>query len=71
MISNQFKDVHTLLASTTDSYDFLQLMMRQIHQLLVVKNIATVDIPKYSMYKSLFQYAREIKKYMSNHGLQK
>ena len=43
--------------------------MNQVHPLLVVKNIATIDIPKYSTYNSLFRYAREIKQYVQKHKL--
>ena len=67
-ISDQFTDAHNLLASTTDGYKFLQLMMQQKYLLLVVKNIAKVDIPKYSIYKSIYRYSREIKQYLSKNG---
>ena len=64
-----YTDAHNLLASTTDGYEVLQLLMNQVHPPLVIKNIATVDIPKYSTYNSLFRYAREIKQYVKNHQL--
>ena len=59
-----YKDAHNILATTTDGYEVLQLLMNQVHPLLAVKDIATVDIPKYSTYCSLFQYAREINQYV-------
>ena len=62
-----YTDAHNLLASTTDGYEVLQLLMNQVHPLLVVKNIATVDIPKYLTYNSLFRYTREVKQYVKNH----
>ena len=68
-IAESYVDAKNLLATTTDGYEFLQLLMNQQHPLLVVKNIATVDIPKYSTYKSLFRYAREIKQYVKNHNI--
>ena len=68
-IAASYVDAKNLLATTTDGYEFLQLLMNQQHPLLVVKNIATVDIPKYSTYKSLFRYAREIKQYVKNHKI--
>ena len=43
--------------------------MNQVHPLLAVKNIATVDIPKYSTYRSLFRYTREINQYIKNHAI--
>ena len=49
--------------------DFLQLMLQQAHPLLTLKNITTVDIPKYSSFQNLFKYAKEVKHYVSNHGL--
>ena len=64
-----YTDAHNVLASTTDGYEVLQLLMNQAHPLLVVKNIATVDIPKYSSYNSLFRYAREVRQYVKNHKL--
>jgi len=68
-INMAYVDAHNLLASTTDGYEVLQLLLNQVHPLLVVKNIATVDIPKYSTYNSLFRFAREVKQYVSNHKL--
>ena len=68
-INAAYIDAHNLLASTTDGYEVLQLLMNQVHPLLVVKNIATVDIPKYSTYNSLFRFAREVKQYVKNHKL--
>ena len=64
-----YTDAHNILATTTDGYEVLQLLMNQFHPLLAIKNIATVDIPKYSSYRSLFRYAREIKQYVNNHAI--
>ena len=69
-IADTYTDAHNLLATTTDGYEVLQFLMNQCHPSLAVKNIATVDIPKYSTYNSLFRYAREIKQYVKNHKIQ-
>ena len=68
-INAAYVDSHNLFASTIDGYEVLQLLMNQVHPLLVVKNIATVDIPKYSTYNILFRFAREVKQYVLNHKL--
>ena len=62
-------DAHNILATTTNGFEFLQLVLQQSHPLLAIKNIATIDIPKYSTFKNLFRYAREIKTYVANHAL--
>ena len=54
-ISSSYSDAHNIFATTTDGYGVLQLLMNQTHPLLAVKNIATIDIPKYSTYNSLFR----------------
>ena len=43
---------------TINGYEFLYLLIQQMHMLLAVKNIATLEIPKYSMYKSIYLYTR-------------
>ena len=67
-IDSTYKDAHNILATATDGYEVLKLLMNQLHPLLAFKNIATVDIPKYSTYCSLFGYAREINQYVKNHA---
>ena len=57
------------LAMTTSGFEFLQLLMNQIHPLLAIKIIATVDIPKYSTYQGLYRYSQEIGHYVANHVL--
>ena len=52
---------------TTDGFKFLQLILQQAHPLIAIKNIATVDISKYSKLKNLFRYAQDITSYISNH----
>ena len=55
--------------TTTNGYTFLQLLIRQVHLLLSVYDIANVDIPKYSDYKNLHSYAKEIVAYVYSHEL--
>ena len=68
-IATTYTDAHNMLATTTNGFEFLQLLIQQVHPLLAIKNIATVDIPKYSSFNNLFRYAREIKTYIDNHSL--
>ena len=49
---------------------FLQLLLQQVHLLLMIKTVAVHDIPKYSTFKNLFTYAKAIKDYVDNHALQ-
>ena len=59
-IAKEYSAAHNLLASITSGFEFLQLLIHQVHPLLAIKNIATVDIPKYSTYQYIYRYAREI-----------
>ena len=68
-IAIDYADAHNMLATTTNGYEFLQLIIQQVHPLLAIKNIATIDIPKYSSFNNLFRYAREVKAYVNNHSL--
>jgi len=60
---------HNLLATTTSGYVFLQLLMQQSHVLLAIKNIATIDIPKYTDFNDIFRYVREVTVYVEAHKL--
>ena len=68
-IAKDYSAAHNLLSTTTNGFEFLQLIMNQVHPLLAIKNIATIDIPKYSTYRDLYRYAREINGYVANHAL--
>ena len=68
-IATEYTNTHNILATTTNSFEFLQLLLQQFHPLLAIKNIATINVPKYSALKNLFRYAREIKSYINNHAL--
>ena len=61
IIATSYADAYNILATTTNGYVFLQLLVNQVHPLLEVKNISTIDIPKFSKFNNLFRYAREIK----------
>ena len=50
-IAKTYSAAHNRLSTTTNGFEFLKLMLNQVHPLLAFKNIATVDIPKYSTYK--------------------
>ena len=68
-IDETYKNVHSLLQTTTDSYVFLQLLLQQVHPLLKIDTITVFDIPKYSTFRNLFEYAKAIHSYVSNHAL--
>lgn len=68
-IDKAYVDAANLLATTIDGFEFLRLLLQHTHALLSVKNIATIAILRYSTYRSLFPYAREIKAYVSNQNL--
>ena len=70
-ITTEYTDAHNILATKTNGSEFLQLLLQQVHPLLAIKHIATTDIPKYSLFKNLFRYAREIKSYVNNHTLKR
>ena len=59
-IEKTYKDAINLWDTETYGFDFLQLLLQKVHHLLAVQNIATVNIQKYSSFKNLFQYAKEI-----------
>ena len=46
VINKSYTDAQNLLMATINGYNFLQLLIRQIHSLLSVYGIATVDITK-------------------------
>ena len=68
-IAKDYSPAHHLLSTTTSGFELLQLLMHQKHPLLTIKNIATVDISKYSTFNDIFRYAREIGHYVSNRAL--
>ena len=68
-IAKEYSAAHNLLSTPTSGFEFLQLLMHQTHTLLAIKNIATVDIPKYSTFNDIYRYAREIGHYASGHAL--
>ena len=68
-IATAYTDVHNLLATTTNGYVFLQLLIQQVYPLLVIAAITTINIPKYSEYKNLFRHTRKILVYAENYGL--
>jgi len=70
VISSSYNDAHNLLAKTTSGYVFLELLQQQSYPHLAIRNIATIDIPKYSDFGDLFRYAREITVYVESHSLQ-
>ena len=45
-ITKGYSAAHNLLAMTTSGFEILQIFMHQVHPLLAIKNIATVNIPK-------------------------
>ena len=51
-IATSYTDAHNLLATTTNSYIFIQLLIQQVHPLLEIKNIAIVEITKYSEFNN-------------------
>ena len=67
-IDTAYIDVHNLLATTTDVYVFIQLIIAQVHPRLTLKMINMVDIPKYSSFEDLFHYARKVTVYIDNHA---
>ena len=68
-IDLEYKNAHSLLQTTTDGYVFLQLLLQQVHPLLKIETIAVHDIPKYSTYGDLFEFAKAIHTYIANHAL--
>ena len=64
VINPSYKDAHNLLATTIDEFVFLQLLQQPVHPLLMIRDVATVDIPKYSDFKNMFRYVREIGSYV-------
>ena len=69
-IDPSYKDAQSLLEPTTDGYVFLQLLLQQVHPLLMIETVAVRDIPRYSTFKNLFTYAKAIRLYVNNHALQ-
>ena len=63
-----YKVADNFLETTTDVV-FLHQLLQQIHPLLVFNNVATVNIPNYSIFNNLYKYAKEILHFMKNQGL--
>ena len=55
--------------TTTDGYVFLQLLIQQVHHLLAIKTVATMDITRYSSYNDVYRYAKEIVIFVKTHAL--
>ena len=70
-IYESYTDTYNLIDATRHGYELLQLLLQHTYPLLTVKKVATVDISKYSMYRHIFRYTREIKQYMPNHEMKK
>ena len=68
-IDEKYKDAKNLLQTMTDGYVFLQLLIQQLHPLLTIKTVATMDIPRYSSYNDLYRYAKEIVIFIKTHAL--
>ena len=68
-ISSSYKNALNILDTTTDGYAFIQIFLRQVHPLLVNKNIFTANISKFSTSCNLYQFAKELGQYVKNHGL--
>ena len=68
-IDEKYKDAHNLLQTTADGYVFLQLLIQQVHPLLAIKIVSTMDIPRYSSYNDLYRYAKEIMIFIKTHAL--
>lgn len=63
-----YKVADNLLETTNNDFSLHQLL-QQVHPLLVFNNVATVNIPKYSIFNNLYKYAKEILHIMKNQGL--
>ena len=48
----EYMDAHNILATTTNGFEFIQLLLQQVHPLLAIKNIAMINISKYSALKT-------------------
>ena len=69
IIDLSYKDAQSLLKTTTDGYAFLQVLLQQVHPLLMIETVAVCDIPKYSTFGNLFTYTKAIRGFVDNHAL--
>ena len=69
IIDKKYKNAHNLLQTTDDVYVFLQLLIQQVHPLLAIKTVATMDIPRDISYNDLYRYAKEIVIFVKTHAL--
>lgn len=66
-IPASFKRARQLLSITTDGYVFLQELIRMVHPMLSVKQIASVDIPNFSDTNDIYAYAASIVDWCERH----
>ena len=70
-IDKGYETAWNLLDTTTNGSDFLMLLLRQAHTMLMAIPYASSDIPRYSSYKDIYKYAKAIKEYERRHNLAK
>ena len=67
VISATFKQARHLLSITTDGYVFLEELLRMVHPMLSVTQIASVNIPNFSDTRDIYSYAAAIVQWCEKH----
>ena len=70
-IAKEYETAWSLLDTTTNGFDFLMLLLRQAHALLMANPHASSDILNYSTYNDIYKYAKSIKEYERRNNLAK
>lgn len=60
VISSAYTDMVRFRNTTTCGYNFLQLLLLQVHLQISIQGITVQDIPHYSSHKNLFLYVKAI-----------
>lgn len=69
VMSNSYETAHNLLNTTTNGYEFLLLLLCQVHTKLLIRPFATVNIQRFSSYKCIYKYTKGLEDYEHQHNL--
>ena len=69
VISHTFTMARKLLSVTTNGFDFLKELLRLVHPMLSINQIASINIPNFSTSGDLYTYAASILHWIEKHGM--
>ena len=65
-----YTDALNFVATTTNRFEFLHILLHQSHLMISIKATATINIPKHSDFNDLYMYAKELNLHVVSHALE-